>query len=623
LDLAAAVLGQGKTSRLYKRLVYKDQIATSATADDDTNEIAGQFDFTLTAKPGGDLAAVEKEADEELQKFLKDGPSEAELQLAKTQIFGRYARIMERIGGFGGKSDILARCQTYAGDPACYKTYLHRIQAATPASVKKAAIEWLSDGDYLLEVQPYPTDLKTSAPIDRSKPPAEGSAESLKLPPMQKATLSNGLKVVLAERHTAPVVNFSLIVRSGYSSDAPGDRGTCSFSQRMLEEGTPTRDSLQISEQLESLSANFNATANLDYSSVSLNALKLNMDQALDIYADLILHPSFPQKEFDRIQKERLAAIQREKVQPNAMALRVLPTLLYGKDHPYDEAFVGTGSSDSVSKMTREDLAKLHETWFKPNNATLLIVGDTTLAEITPKLESLFASWKSGDVPSINVPEVPQPAQDVIYLMDRPGSGQSLIIAAQLAPPYNSPDQIPLDLVNDIFGGNFSSRINMNLREDKHWSYGVRSLAISAIHERPFLSFSPVQTDKTKESIAELVAEYKNFVGPKPITNAELKDEQSNSTLALPGSFETVQQLSSAYATILEYNLPENYYNTFTEKVMAVTPAEANEVAKKYIQPGHLVWLIVGDMSKVEAGIRELNLGQVHKITPDGTPVQP
>ncbi|MGB9510437.1 MAG: pitrilysin family protein, partial [Candidatus Acidiferrum sp.] len=354
-----------------------------------------------------------------------------------------------------------------------------------------------------------------------------------------------------------------------------------------------------------------------------LNALKLNMDQALDIYADLILHPSFPQKEFDRIQKERLAAIQREKVQPNAMALRVLPTLLYGKDHPYDEAFVGTGSSDSVSKMTREDLAKLHETWFKPNNATLLIVGDTTLAEITPKLESLFASWKSGDVPSINVPEVPQPAQDVIYLMDRPGSGQSLIIAAQLAPPYNSPDQIPLDLVNDIFGGNFSSRINMNLREDKHWSYGVRSLAISAIHERPFLSFSPVQTDKTKESIAELVAEYKNFVGPKPITNAELKDEQSNSTLALPGSFETVQQLSSAYATILEYNLPENYYNTFTEKVMAVTPAEANEVAKKYIQPGHLVWLIVGDMSKVEAGIRELNLGQVHKITPDGTPVQP
>ncbi|MGB7729516.1 MAG: pitrilysin family protein, partial [Candidatus Acidiferrum sp.] len=497
LDLTARVLGQGKTSRLYRRLVYKDQIATSATAEDSNNEIAGQFTFELTAKPGGDLTLVEKEADEELQKFLKDGPTESELELAKTQIFGRYARIMERIGGFGGKSDILASCQTFEGDPDCYKTYLKRIQAATPASVKKAAVEWLSDGDYVLQVTPYPTDYKTGPAIDRSKPPAEGSAESLKLPPMQQATLSNGLKVVLAERHTAPVVNFSLLVKGGYSSDSTSALGTCSFAQRMLEEGTPTRDSLKISEDLESLSANFNAGANLDYSSVSLNALKLNLDKALDIYADLILHPAFPEKEFERLQKERLAAIQREKVTPFSMGLRVLPTLLFGKGHPYDETFIGTGSTDSVKKMTRADLAKFHDTWYKPNNATLLIVGDTTLAEITPKLEKLFASWKPGDVPTVNVPDVPQPAKDVVYLIDRPGSGQSLILAAQLAPPFNNPDQIPLMLVNDIFGGNFSSRINMNLREDKHWSYGVGSRLIPARGQRPFVSFSPVQTDKT------------------------------------------------------------------------------------------------------------------------------
>jgi zinc protease len=622
LDLAAEVLGQGKTSRLYKRLVYKDQIATSGTADDDTNEIAGQFDFTLTAKPGGDLSQVEKEADEELQRFLKDGPSEAELQLAKTQIFGRYARIMERIGGFGGKSDILARCQTFTGDPACYKTYLQRVQAATPATVKKAAVEWLSDGDYILDVEPFPSDLKAGEPMDRSKAPALGSAEPLNLPPMERATLSNGLKVVLAERHSAPVVNFSLLVGGGYSSDPANAPGTCSFSQRMLEEGTPTRDSLQIGEQLESLSANFTATANLDYSNVSLNALKLNMDQALDIYADLIIHPAFPQKEFDRLQKERLATIQREKVSPNAMVLRVLPTLLYGKGHPYDESFVGTGTSASLRAMTREDLAKFHETWFKPNNATLLIVGDTTMAEITAKLEKLFANWKPGDVPAIDVPKVPEPQRDAVYLMDRPGSGQSIIVAAQLAPPFNSPDQIPLELVNDIFGGNFSSRINMNLREDKHWSYGVQSVAIRARNERPFLSFSPVQTDKTKEAMAELIAEYKGIVGDKPITEAELKDEQSNSTLALPGGFETVQQLSGAYGNILQYDLPENYYNTYTAKVMGVTPAEADEVAKKYILPGHLVWLVVGDMSKVEAGIRELNIGEVHKIDADGNPVK-
>ncbi len=622
LDLVAQILGQGKTSRLYKRLVYKDQIATSATATDNNSEIAGQFFLTLTAKPGVELKTVEAAADQELQNFLRNGPTESELQLAKTQTYGQYARIMERIGGFGGKSDILAKCQTFTGNPDCYKEYLKRIQAATPASVRKVANDWLSDGDYILEVQPYPTTLKSAAPADRSKEPATGSAMSLNLPPMQKATLSNGLKIVLAERHSAPVVNFSLLINSGYSSDATAALGTCSFAQRMLEEGTPTRDSLKIGEELESLSAEFAAGANLDFATVDLDALKANIDKSLEIYADLILHPAFPQKEFARLQKDRLAAIQREKVTPNFMALRVMPPLLYGKNHPYSGAFLTTGTEATVSKMTREDLVKFHETWFKPNNATLLIVGDTTLAEITPKLERLFASWKSGEVPKQTIPPVPEPERDVVYLLDRPGSGQSLILAAQLAPPFNDPNQISLELVNDIFGGNFSSRINMNLREDKHWSYGVRSRLSPAKGQRPFFSISPVQTDKTKESLIELVAEYKNIVGSKPITEVELKDEQTNSTLGLPGGFESTQQLSGAYSNILQYGLPDDYYNTFTQKVLAVTPNTANEIAQKYIQPGHLLWIVVGDMSKVEAGIRELNIGEVHKIDAEGNPVQ-
>ena len=438
---------------------------------------------------------------------------------------------------------------------------------------------------------------------------------------MQKATLSNGLKIVLAERHSAPVVNFSLLVGGGYSSDAIAAPGTCSFAQRMLEEGTPTRDSLKIGEELESLSAEFSASANLDFATVDLNALKANLDRSLDIYADLILHPAFPEKEFARLQKDRLAAIQREKVTPNSMAMRVMPPLLYGKEHPYAGAFRSTGTEASVSKMTREDLLKFHDTWFTPNNATLLVVGDTTLSEITAKLEKLFASWKPGDVPRQTVPSVPQPEKDVVYLLDRPGSGQSTIVAAQLAPPYNDPDQVSLEIVNDIFGGNFSSRINMNLREDKHWSYGVRSRVVAARGERPYYSISPVQTDKTKESLAELVLEYQNIVGNKPISEAELKDEQSNSTLGLAGGFETVQQLSGAYGTILQYGLPEDYYNTFTQKILAVTPDSANEIARKYIQPRHLVWIVVGDMSKVEAGIRELNIGEVHKIDADGNPV--
>jgi zinc protease len=621
LDLAAEVLGQGKTSRFYKRLVYKDQIATSATADDDTNEIGGQFSLTLTATPGGDLGKVEKAADEELQSFLKNGPSAAELQLAKTQILGRYVRIVERIGGFGGKSDLIARCQTFRGNPDCYKDYLKWVKAATPATVKKAADEWLSDGDYVLEVHPYPP-FKTDAKLDRSKEPALGDPMSLKLPALQKATLSNGLKVVLAERHTAPVVNFTLMVESGYSADPTGATGTASFEQRMLEEGTPTRDSLKIGEELESLSANFNAGASLDYSLVSLNTLKSTLDPSLDIYADLILHPAFPEKEFQRLQKERIAGIQREKVTPQAMALRVVPTLLYGNGHPYAVPFTGTGTEASVNKMTREDLAKFHETWFKPNNATLLVVGDTTLGEIKPKLEKLLASWKPGTVPQRTVPHVDEPEKDVVYLIDRPGSGQSVIYGAQLAPPQNDPDAIALQLVNGIFGGKFSSRINMNLREDKHWSYGVRTIMPPARGQRPYISVSAVQTDKTKESMVELVKEYNGIVGKKPITADELKDEQDNVTLGLPGTFETDQQLSGAYGNILQYGLPEDYYNTFTEKALALKPDAANEIAKKYILPDHLVWVVVGDMSKVEAGIRELNLGEVHKIDADGNPVK-
>jgi zinc protease len=628
LDLVAQVLGRGKTSRLYKRLVYKEQVATSATSSDDTNEIAGQFDFTLTAKPdqnpakaADNVRKMEQYADEELRNFLKDGPTEAELQLAKTQIFGNYARIVERIGGFGGKSDLLARCQTFTGNPDCYKSFLERIKSATPASVKKAANDWLSDGDYILEVDPYPTNLKAEGKLDRTKEPALGAPQSLNLPPMQKATLSNGLKVVLAERHTAPVVNFSLMVDSGYAADPSDAPGTASFSQRMLEEGTPTRDSLKIGEELESLSANFGAGANLDWATVNLNTLKLTMDKALDVYADLILHPAFPANEFKRLQNDRIAAIRREKVQPQTMALRVVPQLLYGKGHPYSLPFTGTGTEASVSKLTPADLKKWHETWFKPNNATLLIVGDTTLAEIKPRLERLFAGWKAGDVPKKNLAPVQQPQKNEVYLIDRPGSGQSVIFGAQLAPPRNDPDSIPLQLVNDIFGGNFSSRINMNLREDKHWSYGVFTFLPSARGQRPYLSLSPVQTDKTKESLAELVKEYSEMGRNKPISPQELKDEQSNATLAMPGQFETVGQLSGAYSQILQYGLPEDYFNTFTQKATSLTPDEANNIAKKFIQPDHLVWVVVGDMSKVEAGIRDLKLGEIHKIDVDGNPV--
>ena len=618
LDLGAYVLGEGKTSRLYKRLVYKEQLATSVATSNASSEIAGQFYMVLTARPGADSQKMERQADEELQALLKNGPTAAELEIAKTKILAQYTRIVERVGGFGGKSDLLASCQTYTGNPDCYKDYLKAVKAATPASVKQAMNAWLADGDFVLDVQPFPTNYTTTARFDRSKPPALGKAESLNLPAMQKATLSNGLKVVLAERHAAPVVNLSLIVDAGYSSDSHELPGVASLTLAMLDEGTQKRNAAKISEEVESLGAQISSNNNLDGSFVQLNALKATLPQALNVYADVVLHPAFEQKELDRLRKDQLAAIAREKTNPSAMALRVIPGLIYGKQHAYGLPLSGSGNEQSVLRITRDDLVKYHQSWFKPNNATLLVVGDTTLAEVVPQLEKAFGGWKAGDVPKKNIAQVAQPEKTSVYLMDKPGAQQSTIYAVQLAPPRNAPEAVQLGVVNNIFGGNFGSRINMNLREDKHWSYGVRSSVLPARSQGLYLSTSPVQADKTKEALQELVREYGNIAGAKPITEAELKEAQDNSTLSLPGSFETAGQLGGAYSTILQYQLPEDYYNTFTNKITSMTPADANALAKRVIEPGKLVWVVVGDVKKIEAGVRELNLGEVRKVDADG-----
>jgi zinc protease len=342
LDLAAHVLGGSKTSRLYQRLVVKEQLATSAFSSDDSNEIAGQFGINLTARPGADVARMERVADEELRTLLKSSPREDELRLAKTAILAQYARSVERVGGFGGKSDMLARCMTFTGDPACYKTYLRRIQAATTATVAQAMRDWLSDGDYILEVDPFPAGLAPSVTaLDRSKGPPAGQPEKLRLPGMQATTLSNGLKVVLAERHGAPVVNLSMMLDAGFASDFHALPGLASLTLRMLEEGTKTRSSLQVSAELEALGASFGASTNLDGAFVNMNVLAPTLPRALGVYADLILHPSFPQADFERLQRDRIAAIAREKTVPRAMALRVLPGLLYGKDHAYGLPLTG------------------------------------------------------------------------------------------------------------------------------------------------------------------------------------------------------------------------------------------------------------------------------------------
>jgi zinc protease len=619
LDLAAQVLGGGKTSRLYQRLVVQDGSATSAFAGNESNEIAGQFALNLTARPGADVGAMERAADAALRALMKTGPGAAELRLAQTTILAQAARAVERVGGFGGKSDLLARCTTFTGNPDCYKVYLQRIKDATPAAVRQAMVDWLADGDYVLQVDPFPAGLAASATtLDRSAGPPPGHPEQLALPPMQKTTLSNGLKVVLAERHGAPVINLSLMVDSGFASDAQAMPGLASMALRMLEEGTAggttARNALAISQALETLGASFGTTINLDGAFVNMNVLKPTLARGLGLYADLALHPAFPQPDFERVRTQRLAGIRREQTVPRLMALRALPALMYGPGHAYALPLTGSGTEAAVTRMTRADLAAWHATWFRPNNATLLVVGDTTMTALKPLLEHAFGAWQPGPVPTRNVAHVDQPRGTTIYLIDRPGALQSDIVGAQLAPPRNTPDTIGLNLLNDVFGGTFSSRLNMDLREDKHWSYGVGSALVAATGQRILYSGSPVQTDKTADALRELMKNYAELGTARPVGVQELQDAQANATLSLPAGFETVAQLSNAYATILQYGLPENYYDTYTAQALAVTPAQLNALAARVMLPRQPVWIVVGDMGRIEAGIRALNLGDVRRI---------
>ena len=621
LDLVSDVLSSGKSSRFYKRLVYDDQIATDANAFVGLSEIGGQFRVQATARPGQNLQQVEKELDEELARFLKDGPSEEELARVKAQFEANFIRGIERIGGFGGKSDRLAQGQVFVGNPEAYKTQLKRVHDATAEDLKAAANKWLSDGVYILEVTPFP-DFKAEANgADRSKMPTPGAPPELKLPKLQRSTLSNGLKVILAERHEVPLVNFTLAFDAGYAADQLASPGTASMTMALLTGGTKTMNALQISDRQELLGAQISAGSNLDLSTVHLSSLKSKLDDSLALYADVVLNPSFPQSDFDRQQKQTLAGIKREENAPVAAALRVMPGLLYGSDHAYGNPLTGSGTSASVGKMTREDLVKFHDTWFKPNNATLVIVGDTSLSEVTPKLERLFSGWKSGNVPKKTVKTVNLPAKSTVYLIDKPGALQSVIVAGVVAPPEGNPKEIAIEAMNDGLGGNFGARLNMNLREDKHWSYGASTRLWDARGQRPYMAVAPVQTDKTKESLVEMSKEFHDVVGSRPLSQEELEKVQANETLSLPGSRETQNAVGGSILDLVQFGLPDDYYETYAGKVRALKTSDLADAAHLVVHPDQLTWVIVGDRAKIEAGVKELNLGELKYLGPDGKPL--
>jgi zinc protease len=621
LRLVSDCLGEGKTSRLYKRLVYDDQIASDVTVYLDSREMGGQFYIQVTARSGHNLDEIEKEINEELARFLKGGPTPEELQRAQTQYVAGFLRGIERIGGFGGTSDRLAEYTVYTGNPEGYKITLQRIREATAENLKSAANRWLSDGVYEVEVQPFPEYKTASAQLDRSKPPALGTPPELKLPKLQRASLSNGLKIILAERHEVPLVDFWMAADAGFAADQFATPGTAKLAATLLTGGTSTRNALQINDQTALLGANLQGYSDLDFSFVSLSALKEKLDPSLDLFADVILHPSFPEADFKREQKLQLDSIEQEQKDPIQMALRVFPGLVFGPGHAYGNPLTGSGTAASTQAITREDLVKFHQVWFRPNNATLVIVGDTTLAELTPKLEKLFAGWKPAPVPAKNLSAVKIAAEPAVYIVDKPGASQSVIVAGHVSMSANTPQEIAIQAMNDDLGGTFSSRLNMNLREDKHWAYGAGSFLFGARAQRPLFIYAPVQTDKTKEALVEVNKEIHGILKDRPVTAEELARIQANETLSLPGSRETIRSVGASIIELLQYGWPDNYYDTMAGKIGALKTTDLDAAAKQVIHPEGMVWVIVGDRAKIEAGIKELGIGKIHFIDADGKPI--
>lgn len=654
LQLFAQVLGGSRSSRLDTRLVHHDKLADHVSASVSGSELGSQFYITADVKKDVDPARVEAIIDEELKRLIKGGPSAAELAQARTVFKAGFIRGIERIGGFGGKADALAECAVFTGDPGCFRKSLAILESATPAQLKAVGDHWLAKGDYTLVVMPVPTGIApppmkddstagepyatrdrkipaidptfkvVKSDVDRSKGvPMPNTFPDLKFPALQRATLSNGMKIVLAERHQIPVVQMSMDFNGGYAADQGHKLGTSSFTMGMLDEGAGKYDALALGNREESLGANISSGASLDSDSIGLSALKENLDDSLALYADVVLRPRFKPKEIERVRQTWLAGIAQEKTQPTYIALRLLPPLLYGPGHPYAIPFTGSGTEASIKSLTREDLLAFDHQWLRPDNATLIVVGDTSLQELVPLLQKHFGDWKAPAeaLPKLAIAPVAQPASPRVILVDQPGAIQATILVGDLVPSTMDPKALDFDIANDILGGEFSSRLNMNLREGKHWAYGAYSFVPGAIGQRPWIAFAPVQIDKTAESLLEMQREIGEFAsGKTPATAAEIAKVKATNVRGMPGSYETAGAVLGAIGGIVRYQRPDDYVQQKKIRIENLS-TDALHAASADIVAHGLTWVVVGDLSKIEAPVRALKIGEVSVVDTDGKPV--
>ena len=617
LDLASSTLAGSKNSPLYQELVYKTGLASGVSAFYYGREIAGLFVIVATVASGQNPDEVEKVIDDTLEKYLQRGPDTKLLKNIKTSSISSLTNGLQRIGGFGGKSDILATYQTLYGDAGAFREQLSIYLNTSAVDIKKAANKWLTSGDYVLSIVPAKKTSVVKSQVDRTKGiPYPTEKLSYSFPKIQSAVLDNGSKLVLAERNDLPLVNLEVVFNKGWAIESNEQQGLANFTMSMMDEGTKKYSSLDFAEAQERLGSGIGYGSSIDTTYASLSSMKVNLEATLDLFKEGLLNPIFPQAELDKVKKRWLDSIDQQLNNPGSVANRKIRGLVYGEGHPYAKES-SSGLKETVEQFTREDLIQMHSLLTNPSDSTFIVTGDISINEATELLNKKFNDWTSqaSDINPIDLFTVEDQSEPRVFLIDKPGAIQSYILAAQLLPPTNSDDDILIDYMNYAIAGSFTSRINMNLREDKSWSYGVRTSTGYSQGQRLMRMTAPVQTDKTAPAILEVLREYNEYVNDSPITADELSKIKNARTLRLPGQYETLGALLGGMEDIVKYNRDFDYLDTIADKRNAILLEDVRSASKKYFDTNKWTWVIVGDLAQIESPVRELNIGKVKILT--------
>jgi zinc protease len=620
LDLASLVLTDGLSSRLNKSLVYDKQLCSDVVSFQNSSEIASDFVAWATARPGASLPQVEQIVTQEITRLAHEGPTLEELNRANAKWELQYVTGLERIGGFGGQADVLNQYNTYLGDPDKFAQDVRRHRSVTAESLKHSVAVWLDTRNRLLvRFHPEKAALEANAAIDRTKQPELGADQPFHAPEVKTAHLDNGLTLFVAERTDLPKVNVTLATRAGSVDDAPGQEGLANLEIEAMRRGTRAKKALEIEDALGSLGTELDGRADQEDSTLTLEVLKRNLLPAVKIMADIAENPSFPGEEVEREKKKQLDALAQAETDPRMISRRLVTLLAFGRDHAYGHPEQGFRST--VEKITPKELAHFHETYWKPGSSALIFLGDVSLKEAVALAKEAFGSWPAGVAPAANIPSPDPAGRGKVFMVNRPDAAQTYVAEVLPAPTRDNPEYYSFQLADAVWGGEAAARLGMNLREQKGYSYGVFSFPQFFSKYGLWVASGGVQTDKTKESVVEFQKELRFIAGEKPVSEKELTLAKQFRVRGYAQQFESLGRVSQQIVQLWTTGRPVSDLQREPEELQKADLAAVNAAAEKYANPSHAALLLVGDLSKIEPGVRDLNLGEVVVVDPEGRPV--